>query len=116
LEFERIKLSEQQKNANKLSQLESTIKAMKSKINNLETMKDGGPSFVQLSSDVSNLKIDSFKDMARGLESSVDKPADESLAETNVEDDSDEEEEKPQKSVAKKEKGAASKKEPELVQ
>ena len=62
---------------------------MRSKINNLETMKDS-PSFVQLSSDVQNLKIDSFKDMARGLESSLDTPADESLAETNVDSDSDE--------------------------
>ena len=85
---------------------------MRSKINNLETMKDA-PSFVQLSSDVQNLKIDSLKDMARGLESSLDTPADESLAETNVDSDSDEEEEKPAKksTVSSKKK----KKEPELV-
>tara|TARA_B110000285_G_scaffold123710_1_gene139736 strand:+ start:758 stop:916 length:159 start_codon:yes stop_codon:yes gene_type:complete len=52
--------------------------------------------------------------MARGLESSLDTPADESLAETNVDSDSDEEEEKPAKKsivFSKKEK-----KEPELVQ
>ena len=82
---------------------------MKSKIMNLESLKDG-PSYVQLTSDISNLKIDSLKDMARGLESSVDGPADENLAETNDDDQSDEEEEKTPK------KTKSSKKEPELVQ
>jgi hypothetical protein len=38
------------------------------------------------------LKLHSLGDMARGLESSVDGPTDESLAETNVDDDSDNEE------------------------
>lgn len=83
---------------------------MKSKIMNLESLKDG-PSYVQLTSDISNLKIDSLKDMARGLESSVDGPADENLAETNDDDQSDEEEEKTPKKKTK-----SSKKEPELVQ
>jgi hypothetical protein len=66
---------------------------MKSKINNLESLKDGESSFVQLSSDVANLKINSFKDMARGLESSVDKPEDQTFAETNEDSDSDQDEE-----------------------
>jgi hypothetical protein len=43
---------------------------------------------------MSNLKINSLKDMARGLESSVDGPADESLAETNNDDESDDDEQK----------------------
>jgi hypothetical protein len=66
---------------------------MKSKINNLESLKDGESSFVQLSSDVANLKINSFKDMARGLESSVDKPEDQTFAETNEDSDSDQDDE-----------------------
>ena len=84
---------------------------MKSKIMNLESQKDG-PSYVQLTSDISNLKIDSLTDMARGLESSVDGPADENLAETNNDDQSDEEEEK----TPKKKTKSSTKKEPELVQ
>jgi hypothetical protein len=74
---------------------------MKSKINNLENMKDG-PSYVQLDSDVSSLKTGSFADLARGVESSVDKPADEALTATNIDDNDesdDEEEQAPKKKV-----------------
>ena len=107
---------------------------MKSKINNLENMKDDGSSYVQLTSDVSSLKIDSFADLARGLESSVDKPADEALAVTNTDDNDesdDDEEQAPKKkataakdskkeekptAATKKESKSAKKDEPELVQ
>ena len=92
---------------------------MKSKINNLESMKDG-PSYVQLTSDVSSLKIDSFADLARGLESSVDKPADVALAETNVDDndesDDDEEQAPKKKGSTSKKESSAKKDDPELVQ
>jgi hypothetical protein len=68
---------------------------MKSKINTLESMKNTETSFVQLSSDVASSKINSFKDMAHGLESSLDGPGDEMLLlkKAKEESDSDQDEE-----------------------